>query len=66
MQRAPTLVPREGVIGGAGAFSRLVDLPDNDRVQREAGGAGGAAEATSGKKAGKLFLYTLLDEQVAV
>ena len=33
MQRAPTLAPREGGIGGAGAFSRLVDLPDNDRVQ---------------------------------
>jgi hypothetical protein len=34
MQRAPTLAPRENGIGGAGAFSRLVDLPDNDRVQR--------------------------------
>jgi hypothetical protein len=34
VQRPPALAPREGGIGGAGAFSRLVDLPDNDRVQR--------------------------------
>src|SRR5262249_28234254 len=30
----PQLAPREGSIGGAGASSRLVDLPDDDCVQR--------------------------------
>ncbi len=34
MQRSPALAAREGGIGGAGAFPRLVDLPDNDRVER--------------------------------
>ena len=34
VQRSPTLATRKGGIGGAGAFSRLVDLPDDDCVQR--------------------------------
>src|SRR5438309_10902406 len=29
----PQRSPREGGIGGAGAFSRLLDLPNNDCVQ---------------------------------
>ncbi len=32
MQRSPLLAAGERGIGGAGAFSRLVDLPDDDRV----------------------------------
>jgi len=34
VQRSPALAAREGGIGGAGTFSRLVDLPDNNCVQR--------------------------------
>ena len=34
MQWPPALAADQGCIGGAGAVSRLVDLPDNDCVQR--------------------------------
>ena len=34
VQRSPALAAREGGIGSAGAFSRLLDLPGDDCVQR--------------------------------
>jgi hypothetical protein len=33
VQRSPSLAAREGGISGAGAFARLVNLPDNDCVE---------------------------------
>jgi hypothetical protein len=33
VQRSPTLAASKGGIGGASAFSRLLDLPDDDCVQ---------------------------------
>ena len=34
MQRPPVLTARDSRIGGAGAFSRLLELPDDDGIQR--------------------------------
>jgi hypothetical protein len=34
VQRSPALAARKGGIGSAGAFSRLLELPDNDGIQR--------------------------------
>jgi len=34
VQRPPVLTARDSRIGGAGAFSRLLELPDDDGIQR--------------------------------